>query len=52
MQYRVIHNGIVVIDTSDREFPELRERLVEGYLGLQNHSETIWFRDIRIGPAL
>ncbi len=49
--YRVRQNGQIVIDTSDRQFPELAERLVHGYLGLQNHSETVWFRQIRLGPA-
>ena len=48
--YRVTHDGTVVVDASDREFPELAQRLVEGHLGLQNHSEPVWFRNIRIGP--
>ncbi len=49
-RYRVTHNGQAVIDTSAVEFPELAERLVHGFLGLQNHSETVWFRQLRIGP--
>jgi hypothetical protein len=49
--YRVTHNGTVVIDADDGEFPELGERLLEGHLGLQNHSELVWFRNIRVGPA-
>ena len=49
-RYTISHNGIIVLDTSEREYPQLLERLVRGYLGLQNHSETVWFRNIRIGP--
>jgi hypothetical protein len=50
--YRVMHNGIVVIDATEKEFPELARRELRGYLGLQNHSEEVWFRDIRVGPAM
>ncbi len=46
--YRVAHNGRVVIQTSASEFAELGQRLITGYLGLQNHSETVWFRNIRV----
>jgi len=49
--YRVRHNGAVIVDASDEQFPELKQRLLKGYLGLQNHSEEVWFRDLRIGPA-
>ncbi len=49
--YTVIHNGVTVIDTTDQEAAELGERRVGGFLGLQNHSEEVWFRNIRIGPA-
>lgn len=48
--YRVTHNGVVVVDARSDEFPELKERLVEGFLGLQNHSEEVYFRNIRLGP--
>ena len=48
--YRVTHNGIVVVDASETEFPDLKARQLRGYLGLQNHSEHVWFRNIRIGP--
>jgi len=50
--YRIGHNGIWIIDTDVDEFPELAERLVHGFLGLQNHSEEVWFRNLRIGPGL
>jgi hypothetical protein len=48
---QVTHNGILVVDATEAEFPELKNRLVRGYLGLQNHSEHVWFRNIRIGPS-
>lgn len=50
--YRVLINGTVVVDATAEQFPELRERELKGFLGLQNHSEHVWFRNIRIGPAL
>lgn len=50
-RYRIIHNGTVIVDADDAEFPELKNRELKGYLGLQNHSEHVWFRSIRIGPA-
>jgi hypothetical protein len=50
--YRVTHNGVVVADAKEAEFPALKERQLAGYLGLQNHSEEVWFRNLRIGPPL
>jgi hypothetical protein len=49
--YRVIHNGIVVVDVSPESVPELSERRTSGYLGLQNHNEPVAFRNLRLGPA-
>ena len=49
--YRVIHNGRTVVDADPKQYPELNERLLRGYLGLQNHSEEVWFRNIRIAEA-
>ncbi|MBI2826291.1 MAG: DUF1080 domain-containing protein [Planctomycetia bacterium] len=49
--YRVTHNGVVVMDADAKTYPELADRMVRGYLGLQNHNEHVWFRNIRIGPA-
>lgn len=49
--YHVIHNGIQVIDAADERFPELKQRLVEGFLGLQNHSEEVDYRNLRVGKA-
>ena len=48
--YRVIHNGVVIVDANEKQFPELKERFTQGYLGLQNHSEEVAFRNLRIGP--
>jgi len=50
--YVVIHNGVKVIDANAEKHPELAKRLVEGYLGLQNHSEEVWFRDLRLGQSV
>jgi 3-keto-disaccharide hydrolase len=49
--YRVTHNGVVVVDATEKDFPELARRELRGYLGLQNHSEHVWFRNLRVGPA-
>lgn len=49
--YRVYHNGVLIVDARVDEFPALKERRLEGFLGLQNHSEEVWFRHLRIGPA-
>jgi hypothetical protein len=48
--YRVVHNGIVVVDARAEEFAELANRQTSGFLGLQNHSEHVWFRNLRLGP--
>jgi 3-keto-disaccharide hydrolase len=50
-RYRVVHNGRVVVDAGAKQYAELGERLVRGYLGLQNHNEEVWFRNIRIAEA-
>lgn len=51
-KYHVIHNGTPIISADETTFPELKGRLTKGHLGLQNHSEEVWFRNIRIGPPL
>ncbi len=51
-RYRVVHNGKVILDADEKTHPSLAERRNRGYLGLQNHSEEVWFRDLRIGPAI
>ena len=50
--YRVTQNGVVVVDAKAAEFPELGKRSQSGFIGLQNHNEEVYFRNIRIGPAV
>ena len=50
--YRITHNGVVIVDAQEKEFPELKNRRLTGFLGLQNHSTQVWFRDLRIGSPL
>jgi hypothetical protein len=47
-RYTISHNGRGVLDASSRDYPELAQRLTNGFLGLQNHSETVSFRHLRI----
>jgi hypothetical protein len=51
-KYHVFHNGTLIISADETTFAELKGRLTKGHLGLQNHSEEVWFRNLRIGPAL
>ena len=44
----VRHNGVIVVDTDLDAYPELRERLPRGYVGLQNHGTPVAFRNIGI----
>jgi hypothetical protein len=46
------HNGYMVTDVTATESPLLGLRSVNGFLGLQNHSTVVKFRDIRIGSAI
>jgi hypothetical protein len=50
--YHVTHNGVVVVDATAARFPELARRFQKGYLGLQNHREEVWFKNLRIGPPV
>jgi hypothetical protein len=50
MKYHVFHNGELIVWANEAMFPELAGRLTKGHLGLQNHSEEVWFRNLRIGP--
>jgi hypothetical protein len=47
-RYEITHNGRAVLDRNEQQCPELLQRLTSGYLGLQNHSEQVWFRHVRI----
>ncbi|MCA9094054.1 MAG: DUF1080 domain-containing protein [Planctomycetaceae bacterium] len=49
---QVWHNGIKVVDADESQFPLLALRLRKGFLGLQNHSSVISFRNLRLGPPL
>jgi len=46
--YTITHNGQVVLDATEHTCPALAERLTRGFVGLQNHSEAVWFRHLRI----
>ena len=46
------HNGYLVTDVSSAESPLLGLRSVNGFLGLQNHSTVVKFRNIRLGTAV
>ena len=50
-KYHVFHNGTQIISADETTFPELKGRLTKGFLGLQNHSEEVWYRNLRVGPA-
>lgn len=50
-RYIVKQNGVEVIVASGGSAPELLERRLEGYIGLQNHSEEVRFRNIRLGNS-
>lgn len=45
------HNGIVIVDVTPESHPLINLRKLKGYLGLQNHSTVVKFRNLRIGPA-
>jgi len=51
-RYVITHNGVVVVDADEAQFPVLKERRRSGFIGLQNHSEHVAFRNIRIGPPM
>jgi len=45
-----IHNGVMVVDITSETHPLLALRKTKGYLGLQNHSSVVKYRNLRIGP--
>ncbi len=51
-RYRLTHNGVVIVDVDASDYPELANRRLNGFLGLQNHSEEVWYRNVRVGPSL
>jgi hypothetical protein len=46
----VTHNGVVVVDLEEERFPLIKLRQTKGFLGLQNHSTLVTFRNLRVGP--
>jgi hypothetical protein len=48
--YHIVHNGVTIVAADESTWPGLKGRLVSGFLGLQNHSEEVWFRNLRLGP--
>ena len=51
-QVTTIHNGQIVVNITNESHPLLALRKTEGFLGLQNHSTVVTFRNLRIGPAM
>ena len=47
-----IHNGVKIVEVTPDSHPLINLRMLKGYLGLQNHSTVVRFRNLRIGPAL
>jgi hypothetical protein len=47
-----VHNGRIVVNAHVDQYPLLGLRKTDGYLGLQNHSTVVKFRNLRLGPAL
>jgi hypothetical protein len=50
-RYIVWQNGVEVIRATGASAPELLSRRLEGYIGLQNHSEEVRFRNLRLGAS-
>ncbi len=51
-QVTTIHNGQIVVNISTESHPLLALRKTEGYLGLQNHSTVVTFRNLRLGSPM
>jgi hypothetical protein len=45
---RTIHNGEMVTNVAPESHPQIALRKTSGYLGLQNHSTVVRFRNIRL----
>lgn len=46
------HNGVTVTDINAESHPAIKLRELKGFLGLQNHSTEVKFRNLRIGPPV
>lgn len=51
-RYTITHNGVVILETDATQTAGLAERRLEGFIGFQNHTSKIWFRNIRLAPPL
>jgi hypothetical protein len=45
-----VHNGKTVVQITPENHPLSKLRQLKGYLGLQNHSTLVKFRNVRVGP--
>lgn len=45
---QIQHNGVRVADCSAEKYPLLNLRQTKGFLGLQNHSSVVRFRNVRV----
>ena len=43
-----VPDEVDVIAADENTAAEIKQRLVKGFLGLQNHSEEVWFRNLLI----
>ncbi len=50
-QFVVRLNGELIHDIDTLSHPALRDRLTEGYIGLQNHRDDVRFRNVWIRPG-
>lgn len=46
------HNGVTVTDINGESHPLIKLRKLSGFLGLQNHSTEVKFRNLRVGPPV
>jgi hypothetical protein len=46
------HNGVTIVVVSPESHPLISLRKTSGFLGLQNHSTIVKFRNVRIGSAM
>lgn len=47
-----VHNGVVIVEVAEETHPLIKLRQASGFLGLQNHSTVVRFKNLRVGPAL
>lgn len=46
------HNGVSIVDVTPESHPLISLRKTSGFLGLQNHSTIVKFRNVRVGSAM